>query len=340
MILNLCEFEEAARARLEPGAFAYFASGSADQVTLRENEAAFARRRLRPRVLVDVSALDTSTTLLGRRVALPFGVAPTALHGLAHEDGECATARAAAAAGAMFCASTMSSRSLEDIAEACAGPRWFQLYAQDNDGPRTGALIRRAAAAGYSAIVLTVDLAAPARREPELRLGFAFAEQASGNLASAVGRDDAPPARFTWGHLRWLRDVSQLPLVLKGIMTAEDARLAVEHGADAIWVSNHGGRQLDRVHASIDVIEEVVDAVAGRAEVYLDGGVRRGTDVVTALALGARAVFVGRPMIFALAAMGPEGATLALDLLAEETRNAMALLGTPDLASITRAHVV
>ncbi|HEY7802318.1 MAG TPA: alpha-hydroxy acid oxidase, partial [Dehalococcoidia bacterium] len=276
MILNLRDFEDVARERLEPGAFAYFASGSADQVTLRGNEAAFARRRLRPRVLVDVSALDTSTTLLGTPVALPFGVAPTALHGLAHEDGECATARAAALAGVMFCASTRSSRSLEGIADACAGPRWFQLYTQDNDGPRTEALIRRAAAAGYSAIVLTVDLAAPARREAELRLGFSFTEQPSGNLASVVGDDDAPPVRFTWDNLRWLRDVSRLPLVLKGIMTSEDARLAVEYGADAVWVSNHGGRQLDRVSASIDVLEEIVAAVDGRAEVYLDGGVRRG----------------------------------------------------------------
>ena len=172
MILNLRDFEASARATLDPGAHAYYAGGSLDQITLRENEAAFGRRRLRPRVLVDLSALDTSTTLLGTPVAAPFGIAPTALHSLAHSDGECATSRAAAAAGILFCASTMSSRTLEDIAAACTGPRWFQLYTQDNDGPRTRTLIQRAADAGYSAIVLTVDLAAPARREPELRLGF------------------------------------------------------------------------------------------------------------------------------------------------------------------------
>ncbi|MBF6599178.1 MAG: alpha-hydroxy-acid oxidizing protein [Dehalococcoidia bacterium] len=340
MFLNLRDFEAVARERLGPGAYAYYAAASLDEVTLRENELAFARRRLRPRVLVDVSALDTATTLLGTPVAVPFGVAPTAVHALAHADGECATARAAAAAGAMFCASTMSSRSLEEIAQACDGPRWFQLYPQDNAGPRTEALVRRAAAAGYSAIVLTVDLAAPARREPELRLGWMFSEQPSGNLASAVGADDVPPMRFSWRDLAWLRGVSPLPVVLKGIMTAEDGRLAVDHGAAAVWVSNHGGRQLDRVPASIDVLEEVVAAVAGRAEVYLDGGVRRGTDVVTALALGARAVFVGRPMIYALAAAAEAGVALALQLLADETRNAMALLGTPDVPSITRAHVI
>ncbi|MDP9236250.1 MAG: alpha-hydroxy-acid oxidizing protein [Chloroflexota bacterium] len=339
-ILNLHDFEALAAERLDAGAFAYYAGGALDEVTLRENASAFARRRLRPRVLVDVSALDTATTLLGTAVAAPFGIAPTAQHALAHPEGECATARAAAAAGVLFCASTMSSRTLEDIAEASGGPRWFQLYTQDNDGPRTETLIRRAEAAGYGAIVLTVDLAVPGRREAEMRLAFDFDRLQPGNLALPPAQAEDPiPVRFTWSGISWIRGVTGLPLILKGIMTAEDARLAVEHGVDAVWVSNHGARQLDRVHASVDVLEEVVEAVSGRAEVYLDGGVRRGADVVTALALGARAAFIGRPVLYALAAGGADGVTLALDLLAAELRYNMALLGAATIASITRAHV-
>ncbi len=342
LILNLRDFEAVARGRIDAGAFAYYAGGALDEVTLRENEAAFAQRRLRPRVLVDVSTLDTTTTLLGTKVSLPIGIAPTAAHAFAHADGECATARAAAAAGVLFCASTMSSRTLEDIASACEGPRWFQLYTQDNDGPRTLDLIRRAEAAGYGAIVLTVDLAIPGRRESELREGFDFAlaHQPANLVTTAESIAEPVPGRFTWDHVAWLRAATRLPIVLKGIMTAEDARLSVEHGVDAVWVSNHGGRQLDRAQPTIDVLEEIVDAVDGHAEVYLDGGVRRGTDVVTALALGARAVFIGRPAIFALATGGEAGVTLALELIATETEYAMALLGAPDLASITRAHVV
>jgi isopentenyl diphosphate isomerase/L-lactate dehydrogenase-like FMN-dependent dehydrogenase len=337
-ILNLHDFEAAARERMDPGAFAYYAGGAHDEITLRENIAAFERRRFRPRVLAGIGAPDTSTSVLGTRVGVPFGVAPTAMHGLAHEDGECATARAAAAAGVLFCASTMSSRSLEEIAAASRGPRWFQLYTQDGMGPRTAALVRRAEAAGYGAIVLTVDLAVPGRREREVRLGFGIDDLPRGNLVEPVGRmgEDAPVG---WEIVRWLRELTPLPVVLKGILTAEDAALAAEHGAAAVWVSNHGGRQLDRAQPSIDALGEVVAAVAGRAEVYLDGGVRRGGDVVTALALGARAVFVGRPLLFALGVDGEAGVRLALNLLADETRYDMALLGAPDVASIRRSHV-
>ncbi len=311
-----------------------------DEVTLGENVAAFARRRLRPRVLVDVSKLDTTTTLLGTPVALPIGIAPTAQHVLAHPDAECATASAAAAAGVLFCASTMSSRSMEDIGSTCSGPRWFQLYTQDGVGERTQQLVRRAEAAGYTAIVLTVDLAVSGRREREMRLAFALDRLETGNfvtLAPAI-QDEAPPA-FTWEVVDWLRRLTALPVVLKGVMTAEDATLAVEHGVPAVWVSNHGGRQLDRAQATIDVLEEIASAVAGRAEVYLDGGVRRGGDVATALALGARAVFVGRPVLYALAAGGEDGVSLALKLLGDEVRYNMALLGAPTIAAITRAHV-
>jgi isopentenyl diphosphate isomerase/L-lactate dehydrogenase-like FMN-dependent dehydrogenase len=293
-------------------------------------------------VLVDVSNVDTTTTLLGTKVARPFGVAPTAQHALAHPEGECATARAAAGAGVMFCASTSSSRSLEEIAAACDGPRWFQFYTQDNTGPRSERLAKRATDAGYSAIVLTVDLAVSGRRERELRHAWDIDANTFGNFPAEPdrGAGSGVPHTFSWRDLAWLRRATPLPLVLKGILTAEDTRLAVEHGVDAIWVSNHGARQLDRAPATIDALEEVVDAAAGRIEVYLDGGVRRGTDVATALALGARAVFVGRPIIYALAYDGAAGVRLALDLLADELRNVMALLGTPTLADITRAHVV
>lgn len=341
-ILNLRDFEELARERVQPGPFRYYAGGAMDEVTLSENEAAFSRRRFRPRVLVDVSHIDTATMLLGTRVAQPFGIAPTALHALAYPEGECATARAATEAGVMFCASTSSSRSLEEIAEASGGPRWFQFYTQDNTGPRSERLLNRALEAGYGAIVLTVDLAASGRRERELRQeDWRMPANVSGNFADEIRRGitTRAPNTFSWRDLAWLRKATPLPLVLKGIMTAEDTRLAVEHGVDAVWVSNHGGRQLDRVPATIDVLEEIVNAAAGRVEIYLDGGVRRGTDVATALALGAKAVFIGRPIIYALAYDGASGVRLALDLLREELRNVMALLGSPSIADITRNHV-
>jgi isopentenyl diphosphate isomerase/L-lactate dehydrogenase-like FMN-dependent dehydrogenase len=346
---NLHDYEAIARDALPEGAFAYYSGGAGDEHTLRDNVDAFARRRLRPRMLVDVSEIDTSVELLGSRYALPFGIAPTAQHGLADPDGEAATARAAASAGVLMCASTSSSRSLEDIAAASGdGPRWFQLYTQDDAGPRTEALIHRAEAAGYAAIALTVDLAVSGRRERELYAGFQLAGLEFGNFAGdAVAlerwdkqfRQDVKPPQFTWRDLAWLRRVTRLPIILKGILTAEDATLAVEHGVDAVWVSNHGARQLDRVTATIDVLEEIAGAVGGRAEVYLDGGVRRGIDVVTALALGARAVFVGRPMLYALASGGEAGVAGALDLLSAEVRNAMALLGAPSVGAITRTHV-
>jgi isopentenyl diphosphate isomerase/L-lactate dehydrogenase-like FMN-dependent dehydrogenase len=347
--LNLREFEALARARMEPGAFAYYAGGAGDEHTLRENEAAFARRRLRPRVLVDVSDIDTGVTLLGERVTMPVGVAPTAQHRFAHLDGEAATARAAAQAGVLFCASTSSSLSLEEIADAAEPLRWFQMYTQDNAGPLTEALLRRAEAAGYRAIVLTVDLAVSGLRERDLREKIDISAVMHGNFPPedretegaliAPRRDVHVPTAFSWRDVAWLRARTSLPIVLKGILTAEDARLAVEHGAAAVWVSNHGGRQLDRSPATIDVLEEIADAVAGRAEVYVDGGVRRGIDVATALALGARAVFLGRPVLWALAADGEAGVRRALSMIDAELRNAMALLGTPTVAEITRAHV-
>ncbi len=341
-IANLREFEALARERLGPAAYAYYAGGSWDEQTLRDNEAAFARRRLLPRVLVDVSSVDPSTTLLGRRVALPVGFAPAALQGLAHRDGELVPARVASSSGLLYCLSTFANRSIEEVGTVGPGPRWFQLYVQ-KDRSQSEAAVRRAAAAGYGAIILTVDFVAAGYRERDLR--DPILDQ---GLLPNVGDDASERGPFghsidsslTWDDLAWLRGLSDLPIVIKGILDPADAVRAVDHGASAIVVSNHGGRQLDRAPASLDALEAVVAAVAGRAEVYLDGGVRRGTDVVTALALGARAVFIGRPYLFALAAGGRAGLARCIEILDTEIRIAMALLGAPTVAGLTRDRVI
>ena len=343
--VNLRDLEPLAATRLDPAVFAYFCSGAGDEDTLRDNEAAFARRRLRPRVLVDVERLDLGTTLLGTPVLLPVGVAPTARHGLAHPDAELATASAAAAAGALFCSATLATRAMEEVAALPPGPRWFQLYTH-TDRAISLDLVSRAAAAGFRALVITVDLPVIGRRDRELRAGYAWAAaEEYGNLLRYPDQEAVTAglhrAVGTWDDVVELRQAApDLPLVLKGILTAEDAVLAVEHGAAAVWVSNHGGRQLDRVPATIDVLEEIVAAVDGRAEVYLDGGVRRATDVLTALALGAKAVFIGRPVVYGLALAGERGVADVLAMLRGELEVAMALLGTPTLADLTRAHVI
>lgn len=346
-ILRLAEFESIARERMDPAAYAYYAGGAADESTMADNTAAFGRFRLRPRVLRDVSHVDASTTLLGERVAWPFGLAPNAGQALAHPDGECATARAAAEAGIVMCLSTFTNRAPEEVhAAAPEGQRWFQLYVHQQREVAEQ-MIRRTVDAGYRAIVVTVDLPVGGYRERELRWPYRWSEETSFATltASTKGKsilellEGFVNAALTWDDLAWIRDVAGLPVVVKGILTGEDAALAVEHGAAAVWVSNHGGRQLDRVPATIEVLEEIVAAVAGRAEVYLDGGIKRGTDVVTALALGARAVFLGRPYLYALAAGGEAGVTRAIRMLADETTNAMALLGATTVDELEPAHV-
>lgn len=345
-VVNLDGFEPLAREKMDPAGYNYYVGGAGDEVTLRENIAAFRRRKLRPRVLIDVSSIDTSTELLGQRVSLPVGLAPTGLNGLADPEGEAAAARAAARAGALFCISTLSSSSLEEAA-AAGGPRWFQLYVNE-DRALSEAIVKRARDAGYSALVLTVDLPVVGYRERELRMPIALSDHRVGNFDDLLREAEDLPHVFTtlfdqtlsWGDIEWVRSISDMPLVIKGILTAEDARLAVDHGADAVLVSNHGGRQLDRAPATIDVLEEVVDAIDGRVDVYLDGGVRRGSDVMVALALGAKAVFIGRPYLFALAAGGEAGVARCLQLLSAEIENAMALLGVRSTDEITRAHTV
>ena len=347
-VVRLADFEAPARARMDDAAWGYYASGAYDEHVLRATPAAWDAFRLRPRVLNDIRELDLSTTVLGRPTSMPVGIAPAALHGLAHAHGELATARAAAAAGVIQVVSTVASETIEDVAAAApGGRRWFQLYVQRDPGA-TRALVERAAAAGYEALCLTVDLPVLGYRDEVLRRTFDPGEDAYANLPKRdVWRPDATleelvdmrTVELTWDSLAEIRSWAPIPLILKGILTAEDARLAVDHGADAVWVSNHGGRQMDRVAAGVDVLEEVVDAVEGRAEVYLDGGIRRAPEVLIALALGARMVFAARPFLWALACAGEAGVAHALAIVNDELERGLALMGATSPAGLTRAHV-
>ena len=331
--VNVFDYEALAQAHMEPSAWNYYQSGSDDEVTLRANRAAFEHIRLRPRVLVDAGTCDMRATLLGTPVSIPILVAPTAFHGLAHPEGECATARAAGKMGAVMIASTSSTRSLEDIARAASGPLWFQLYVHGRKSAEE--LVHRAAEAGYRALVVTVDSPRWGRKERAIRSGFRVPAKA--NFTSEDSAAEVVP--LTWEALAWLRSLSSLPLVLKGILTAEDAVRAVENGVDGIVVSNHGGRQLDGVLSSIEALPEVVETVKGRCDLYLDGGIRRGTDILKALALGAHGVLVGRPILWGLAARGAEGVAHVLELLRAELELAMALAGCPTLESIAPSLV-
>jgi isopentenyl diphosphate isomerase/L-lactate dehydrogenase-like FMN-dependent dehydrogenase/predicted DNA-binding transcriptional regulator YafY len=340
--INLREYEALAQTHMDPAAWDYFQGGSDDEVTLRENCAAFQRIRLRPRVLVDVSTIDMRTTVLGIPVSMPILVAPTGFHGLAHPEGECVTAQAAGDAGTLMGVSTFAHRSLEEIAQAARGPLWFQLYMY-RDLDVTGEIVRRADAAGYRAIALTVDTPRLGNRERDRHHTLetaTVAHVANFRALEAIEATYLPkPFVPTWETVEWIRSLTSLPIILKGILTAEDALLAVERGVQAIVVSNHGGRQLDTAMATIEALPEVVDAVAGRCEVYVDGGIRRGTDILKALALGARAVLVGRPILWGLAVNGYEGVRHVLEILRSELELAMVLSGCPTLAHINRSLV-
>jgi isopentenyl diphosphate isomerase/L-lactate dehydrogenase-like FMN-dependent dehydrogenase len=348
--INLFDYEALAGQRMAhiPWAWDYYQGGSEDEVSLRANRTAFEHLRLRPRMLVNVSTCDLRTSVLGTTVSMPILVAPTAGHGLAHPDAECATARAVQQAETLMAVSTQSTRSLEEIAQIGQCPRWFQLYI---DSYRQAEhLVRRAEAAGYGALVLTVDTPRRGNRERDIRNNIGQYLEAyspslgSGNASPLMestsnGEETSIIDSLTWEILPWLRSITTLPILLKGILTAEDALLALEYGAAGIIVSNHGGRQLDGVVASIEALPEVVEAVAGRCEVYVDGGVRRGTDVLKALALGARAVLLGRPVLWGLAVNGETGVHDVLQLLRAELELAMTLAGCPTLRSITRSLV-
>ncbi|HZI88864.1 MAG TPA: alpha-hydroxy acid oxidase, partial [Candidatus Polarisedimenticolia bacterium] len=341
--VNVLDFEPLARERMGSSHYDYYAGGAEDERTLAANRDAFSQVFLRPRVLVDVSRIETSTRVLGTEVSMPILVAPTAFHRLAHPDGELATARGTGASRTLMVVSTIATYPLEEIASAATGPLWFQLYVYKDRGLARN-LIQRAEKAGYRALCLTVDTPHLGCRERDRRNKFTLPEgvllrnfENAGIDASELGDSFHSyvhrqlDCSLTWDAVEWLKGETKLPLILKGIIRPEDARLAVERGVEGILVSNHGGRQLDGTEATLRALPRVAEAVAGRAEVFMDGGVRRGTDVVKALALGARAVLVGRPSLWGLAAAGEEGVTRVLEMLRQELALSMALCGCPDL---------
>jgi isopentenyl diphosphate isomerase/L-lactate dehydrogenase-like FMN-dependent dehydrogenase len=341
-LLNVFDYEAEAARRLEPGALGYYAGGAGDEVTLRDNVAAYGRWLLRPRVLVDVAGCSTATTVLGQELSMPLAIAPVAFQRVAHPDGEVGMARAARALGTAMCLSTLSTSTLAEVA-ATDALRWFQLYVFRDEGV-TRELVAQSTDNGFSALVLTVDTPVLGRRERDHRTGFTIPPQTT---IASLGRGGVTPgaafelmsASITWHDVGRLASETQLPVLVKGVLTAEDARLACEHGASAIVVSNHGGRQLDGVAATIDALPEVVEAVDGRVEVLVDGGIRRGADVVKALALGARAVLAGRAPLWGLVVDGEAGAQRVLELLREEIRLALQLIGCPSPTDVTSAHV-
>lgn len=341
------DFETAARATLDPVHADFIAGGARDEITVRANEAAFGRLQLLPRVLRGSAVRDLDITLLGSRARMPVLLSPTAFHKLVDPEGESATARAAAAAGAIMIVSMASTVAVGEIADAVRAadddaPLWFQLYIQP-DLEITEALVRRATDAGCTALVVTVDSPVLGAGERNRRNGFHdlppglrcenLVDLRDGERGHV--RQIAMSPELNWEHIDWLRGITSLPVLLKGVLHPEDARLAVRHGVDGLLLSNHGGRQLDTVPATLELLPEIVAAVAGRIPVVLDGGVRRGTDAVKALALGASAVGIGRPVMWALAEGGEKGVRRLLELLREELDDTMALCGAAGLADLT-----
>jgi 4-hydroxymandelate oxidase len=331
-------------------AYDYYRSGADDQRTLRANRRAFHHYEIWPHVLAGVADRTLGTSILGTRVEFPILVAPTACHRLAHPEGELATARAAAAVGTIFTLSSLATTSIEDVAAASSGPKWFQLYVHKDRG-LTRSLVERSQAAGYLAIVLTVDTPILGRRLADVRNGFALPDgmtmvnledrrpaAAAAQSGSALARYVASQfdASLSWKDMEWLLSITRLPILLKGILRPDDAARAAASGASGIIVSNHGARQLDGAPATIDALPRIVDVVSGRCPVLMDGGVRWGTDVLKALGLGAAAVLVGRPVLWGLAASGEAGVTRVLEILRDELSLAMALSGCRDLEHACR----
>ncbi|XP_021904615.1 peroxisomal (S)-2-hydroxy-acid oxidase GLO1 [Carica papaya] len=353
-ITNVMEYEVIAKQKLPKMVYDYYASGAEDQWTLNENRNAFSRILFRPRILIDVSNIDISTVVLGFKISMPIMIAPTAMQKMAHPDGEFATARAASAAGTIMTLSSWGTSSVEEVASTGPGIRFFQLYVL-KDRNVVIQLVRRAEKAGFKAIVLTVDTPRLGRREADIKNRFVLPPHLilknfegldlgkidrtnDSGLASYVASQ--VDRSLSWKDLKWLQTITHLPILVKGVLTAEDARLAVEAGAAGIIVSNHGARQLDYVPATIMALEEVVKAAQGRIPVFLDGGVRRGTDVFKALALGASGVFIGRPVVFSLAAAGEAGVRKVLQMLHDEFELTMTLSGCRSLKEITRNHIL
>lgn len=345
--VNVADFERLASERIEAGALGYFAGGAGDERTLRRNAAAYRDWELIPRVLVDVSAVDSSVELFGSSLSMPLAVAPVAFQRLVHPEGEEAMARAAGAAETAMCLSTIATATPASVAAAAPETaKWFQLYVF-RDRAVTEALLAEAVESGYEAIFLTVDAPFAGRRERDLRAGFEVDVDAP-SVTAAIGSDRPVSVRevfglvdasLEWDHLASLVAGCDLPVILKGLMHPADAELAIEAGAAGVVVSNHGGRQLDGVPATIDVLPAVAEAVGGRVPVLVDGGVRRGTDVLVALALGADAVLAGRPALWGLAVDGEEGVREVLEIFKAEIRLALALLGCKTPSDVSREHV-
>lgn len=350
-VKNLASLEALAEQKLTKNAFGYYSSGADDELALRNNREAFARIAIHHRVLVDVSKRTSATTVLGHPISMPVIVAPTAFHKLACPEGEIATRRAATAAGTIMTLSSLSNTEVELVAKEGPAPLFFQLYVYKDRGA-TEALVRRVEAAGCKALVLTVDAPLLGRRERDVVNGFTlpkgllvknlqaegYGEVGTPDFESGLGTYFAGliDAALSWKDLDWLASITKLPIVIKGVVRGDDAERAIDHGARAIVVSNHGGRQLDSSPATIEALPRVVDRVGDKVEILMDGGVRRGTDVLKALAYGARAVLVGRPILWGLALEGEAGALAVLEALKREIDLAMALAGCPDVASITR----
>lgn len=345
--VNVADYEALAAERLEPAVLGYFAGGAGDERTLRRNLEAFEDWELMPRVLVDVTEVDTTIELFGSRLSMPLVVAPFAFQRLVHPDGEEALARAVGRAGTAMCLSTLATSTPARVAAAAPETtRWFQLYSF-KDKAVTEALLAEAVENGFEAVALTVDAPYVGRRERDLRTGFQV-DRTVPAIEAALGADRALTVTelfslvdpsLDWDSLAALVESCEVPVLLKGVLSPQDAELAVEAGAAGIVVSNHGGRQLDGVPATIDALPDVAEAVAGRIKLLVDGGFRRGIDVLTALALGADAVQVGRPALWGLAVNGEEGALHVLELLREEIKLGLALLGCRTPADVTRAHV-
>ncbi len=352
-MLTIDDWEPLAKERLTDMAYTYLVGGAGDEVTLRGNREGFARIRLRPLMLVDVSEIDTASVLFGQSLKLPVLLAPVAYQKIVHPEGELEAVRGANAAGVVFTASTAATIAVEEIAREATIPPWFQLYAS-SDRPFTKALVDRAREAGCSVLCFTVDAPVRGQRDRDTRVGFRLPPglqrpnfrdlnpQALTGNPRAEGRSIYSPnldPKLTWEYLSWLRSVAGMPIVLKGIVTAEDAIRGLEAGVDGFVVSNHGGRVIDTVIPAIEALPEVVDAVEGRVPVLLDSGIRRGTDVIKAIALGAAAVMIGRPYLYALAVDGAEGVRKCVDILQREIEMAMAACGRPNIASIDRSLV-
>ncbi|XP_052300509.1 peroxisomal (S)-2-hydroxyacid oxidase GLO4-like isoform X1 [Citrus sinensis] len=348
--VNLNEFQELARLALPKMYYDFYAGGAEDEHTLKENVEAFHRITFRPRILVDVSRIDLSTTILDYKISAPIIIAPTALHKLANPEGEVATARAAASCNTIMVLSFTSSSTIEEVAASSNAVRFYQLYVFKKRDI-TATLVQRAERNGFKALVLTVDTPRLGRREADIKNKMITPplKNLEGLLSTKVSSDtgsnfeadanETMDASLSWKDLEWLRSITNLPILIKGILTREDAIKAVEVGVAGIIVSNHGARQLDYSPATISALEEVVHAVKGRVPILMDGGVRRGTDVFKALALGAQAVLIGRPVVYGLAAKGEYGVRRVIEMLKDEFELTMALTGCPSVKHITRKHV-